>query len=154
MCGRSAEKHGVALIAVHHVSREREGLDSSGLRVICGECNAGREGYLELPEPAWMGAVMGLKSVHMRLGETLKAFRGQPVAAATLELVANQDAWPTRVRELRYLGWDIESFNRKLPGGRVSSFYRLKKSKPWPPDPTGTIRQYEKDRAQRNKSGK
>ncbi len=101
-----------------------------------------------------MGAVMGLKSVHMRLGETLKAFRGQPVAAATLELVANQDAWPTRVRELRYLGWDIESFNRKLPGGRVSSFYRLKKSKPWPPDPTGTIRQYEKDRAQRNKSGK
>lgn len=87
----------------------------------------------------------------MRLGETLKAFNGQPVAAATLELVADQDDWKRRIRELRYLGWEITTFNRKLPGGRVSSYYRLDKSKPWPPDPTGTIREYERKRAQRNK---
>jgi HNH endonuclease len=152
MCGRSAEKHGVMLIVIHSVSREQEGNDATeNLRVMCAECNAGREGCLELPEPAWMGAVMAHRSVHMRLGETLKAFNGQPVAAATLELVADQDDWKRRIRELRYLGWEITTFNRKLPGGRVSSFYRLNKSKPWPPDPTGTIREYERKRAQRNK---
>jgi hypothetical protein len=89
----------------------------------------------------------------MRLGETLKEFQGQPVAAATLKFVANQDAWQARVRELRYLDWDIKTFNRKLPSGRVSSFYRLNKSKPWPSDPTATIREYERKRAQRNKLG-
>jgi hypothetical protein len=143
------------LIAASYVSLEREGSDGSeDLRVICAECDAGREDGRELPEPVWMGAVMAHKSVHMRLGETLKAFQGQPVAAAILKFVANQDAWQTRVRELRYLGWDIKAFNRKVPGGRVSSFYRLIRSQPWPPDPTGTIRQYERNRAQRNKSGK
>jgi hypothetical protein len=150
MCGRSAEKHGIVLIAAHYVSREGEGSNTSeNLEVICAECNAGREDCLELPEPAWMGAVMAHRSVHMRLGETLKAFQTQPVAAATLKFVANQAAWQTRLRELRYLGWDIDTFNRRLPGGRVSSFYRLNKSKPWPPDPTGAIRQYERERAQR-----
>jgi hypothetical protein len=151
MCGRSAEKHGVVVI----VSRQREGSHvPENLRAICAECNAGREGCLELPEPAWMHAVMARRSVHMRLGETLKAFQGRPVPAATLKLVADQDGWQSRIRELRYLGWDIATFNRKLPNGRVSSFYRLNKSERWPPDPTGTIRQYEKDRAQRNKRAK
>jgi 5-methylcytosine-specific restriction endonuclease McrA len=155
VCGRSVERHGVVLIAVRYVSREREGSNNSeDLRVICAECSAGREDGLKLPEPAWIGAVMAHRSVHMRLGETLKEFQGQPVAAATLKFVANQDAWQARVRELRYLGWNIATFNRRLPSGRVSSFYRLNKSTPWPPDPTGTIRQYERERARRNKSRK
>jgi hypothetical protein len=153
MCGRSAEKHGIVLIAVHYVSPEGGGSNASeNLRVICDECNAGNDGSFELREPAWMGAVMAHKSVHMRLGETLKASQGQPVAAATLKFIANQDNWPQRVRELRYLGWDIDSFNRKMPGGRVSSFYRLKESQPWPEDPAGAIRQYQRERAQQNKS--
>ncbi len=95
---------------------------------------------------------MAHNSVHVRLGETLKAFKGDPVPAATLDYVANQDGWKKRVRELRYLGWEIESFNRKVgEGGRVSSYYRLVKSRPWPEDPTGIIRQYERDRAERNR---
>jgi len=152
MCGRSAEKHGVVLA----VPRQREGSSNlpENLRAICTECDAAMEVCPELREPAWMHAVMAHRSVHVRLGETLKAFQGQPVPAATLKLIADQDGWKSRLRELRYLGWDIESLNRKLAGGRVSSFYRLNKSKPWPPDPTGTIRQYERDRAQRNKSAK
>jgi len=155
MCGRSAEKHGVVLVAVRYVSRERAGSnESEDLRVICEECEAGADGYLELPEPAWMGAVAAHSSVHMRLGETLKAFQGKPVAAETLKFVANQDGWKSRVRELRYLGWDIKSFNKKMPSGRVSSFYRLDKSQPWPPDPTGAIREYERKRAQRNRLAK
>lgn len=154
LCGRSPEKHEIALIAIHYISSELEaGNFSENLRAFHTERN-GMEGCLELPEPAWMGAVMAHASVHMRLGETLKVFEGQAVPAATLKFVANQDGWKTRIRELRYLGWDIKTFNRKMPGGRVSSFYRLNKSKPWPPDPTGTIRQYERERAQRNKLAK
>jgi hypothetical protein len=101
-----------------------------------------------------MHGVMGHKSVHMRLGETLKTFKGKPVDAATLEFVANQDDWKKRVRELRYLDWEIETFNRRISETRVSSFYRLVKSTPWPADPTGIIRQYERDRAERNKASR
>jgi len=39
---------------------------------------------------------MGHKSVHVRLGETLKASKGEAVDAATLEFVANQDDWKKR----------------------------------------------------------
>ena len=154
MCGRSPERHGVVLVAIHEVSREREGNTvSDNLQVVCAECNAGMEGCFELPGPACMGAVMFHKSVHVRLGETLKAFKGEAVPAATLDLVANQDDWRKRIRELRYLGWEIETFNRKLSeGGRASSYYRLVKSRPWPEDPTGVIRHYERDRAERNRN--
>ena len=69
----------------------------------------------------------------------------------TLEFVANQDDWKKRVRELRYLGWKIKSSRKKQAGGRVKSFYRLIESKPWPDNPTGFIRQYERERAERNK---
>lgn len=96
---------------------------------------------------------MAHESIHVRLGETLKAFKGEAVPAATLEFVANQDDWKKRVRELRYLGWEIKTFNRKLSrGGRVSSYYRVTKYSPWPEDPTGVIRQYERDRAGRNRA--
>ena len=60
-----------------------------------------------------------------------------------------------RIRELRYLGWDVETFNRKLSeGGRISSYYRLVMSRPWPDDPTGVIRQYERDRAELKRASK
>jgi hypothetical protein len=122
------------------------------LEAICEDCNAGKKAYFKSVDAKWMHGVMGHKSVHMRLGETLKAFKGKPVDAATLEFVANQDDWKKRVRELRYLGWEIETFNRRISETRVSSFYRLVKSTPWPADPTGIIRQYERDRAERNKA--
>ena len=90
----------------------------------------------------------------MRLGETLKAFKGEPVPAATLAFVANRTDWKRRLRELRYLGWEIDTFNRKLSEeGRVSSYYKLVRSRPWPDDPTSVIRKYERDRADRNKAG-
>jgi len=99
----------------------------------------------------WVRGVMEHESVHVRLGETLKAFKGEPVDAATLKFVANQADWKKRVRELRYLGWEIETFNRRISEARVSSFYRLVRSLPWPADPTGAIRQYERDRAERSR---
>jgi len=146
MCGRSTEKHGVALVAI----REAESNTDSGNPFLrCEECNAAAGDYFER-DPAWMGAVIAHKSVHVRLGETLKAFKGEPVPAATLNFVASQGDWKKRIRELRYLGWEIETFNRQISETRISSFYRLVKWRPWPPDPTAIIRQYERERAERN----
>ena len=90
------------------------------------------------------------RSVHVRLGETLKVFRGKLVPGAILKFVAQQDAWTKRIRELRYLGWEIVACWPAVGATRVSSFYRLVKSQPWPSDPTGDIRRYERERARRN----
>lgn len=153
-CGRSIEKHGIVLVADHKVPREWGGETAAeNLWAICEECNSGKKNYFKSVDADWMRKVMVHKSVHVRLGETLKAFDGQPVPASTLEFVANQDDWKKRVRELRYLGWEIKTFNRKLSeGGRISSYYQLLKASPWPDDPTRVIRKYERDRAERNLS--
>ncbi len=153
-CGRAVEKHGVVLVVDHKIPREWGGQTvGENLEAICEECNAGKKNYFQSVDADWMRKVMAHDSVHVRLGETLKAFKGEAVPAATLEFVANQDDWKKRVRELRYLGWKIDPFNKRLAeGGRVSSFYRLVKSCQWPADPTGVIRQYERDRAARNRA--
>jgi 5-methylcytosine-specific restriction endonuclease McrA len=152
-CGRGIEKHGVVLVVDHKIPREWGGETvPENLEAICEECNAGKKDYFKSVDAEWMRGVMGHKSVHVRLGETLKAFKGEPVDAATLEFVANQDDWKKRVRELRYLGWEIETFNRRVSKTRVSSFYRLVESRPWPADPTGDIRRYERERAERNRA--
>ncbi len=152
-CGRSIEKHGIVLVVDHKIPRERGGFtEPANLRAICEECNAGKKNFFESFDADRMRQVVSHESVHIRLGEMLKAAKGEPVSAEDLSFVANQDDWKKRIRELPYLGWDIEVFNRKLPGGRVSSFYRLIKATAWPDDPTGVIRQYERDRAARNRS--
>ena len=94
-----------------------------------------------------------IRSVHLRIGETLKAFQSELVPTAILKFVANQDDWKKRIRELRYLGWEVKTFNRRVSDTRVSSFYRLVQSQPWPNDPTGDIRRYERERAKRNRTG-
>jgi len=154
-CGRSIEKHGIVLVVDHKIPREWGGETvPDNLEAICEECNSGKKAYFQSVDAEWMRDLMGYKSVHVRLGEMLKAFKGEPVDAATLELVANQDDWKKRLRELRYLGWEIQTFNRRISEARVSSFYRLVKSQPWPADPTGVIRNYERERADRNSAEK
>jgi hypothetical protein len=143
------------LIVDYKVPREWGGETvPENLGSMCRDCNVGRKDYFKSIDAKWMRGVMGHKSVHVRLGETLKAFRGEPVDAATLEFVANQDDWKKRLRELRYLGWDIATFNRRISETRVSSFYRLINSRPWPANPTSVIRKYERDRALRNRTEK
>jgi hypothetical protein len=152
-CGRSIDKHGIVLVVDHKIPREWGGETvPENLEAICEDCNAGKKAYFKSVDAAWMRGVMRHKSVHVRLGETLKAFLGKPVDAATLEFVANQDDWKKRVRELRYLGWEIKAFKRRISETRVSSFYLLVRSRPWPADPTAVIRQYERNRAARNRA--
>jgi 5-methylcytosine-specific restriction endonuclease McrA len=153
-CGRTIEKHGIVLVVDHRIPREWGGETvSENLWAVCEECNAGKKNYFKSVDADWMRGVIAHRSVHMRLGETLKAFKGEPVPAGILEFIANQDDWKKRIRDLRYLGWEVDTFNRRLSsGGRVSSFYRLVKSEPWPDEPSAVVRKYERDRAARNKA--
>jgi hypothetical protein len=135
------------------IPREQGGLaEWDNLWAICEECDVGNRSCFKSVDAAWMRDVMALTSVHMRLGETLKAFKGVPVPAQMMELVSNQGDWKKRLRELRYLGWKIDVFNPKSKNGRVSSFYKLVSATQWPEDPTGVIRRYEQERAKRNKN--
>jgi hypothetical protein len=91
-------------------------------------------------------------SVHVRIGELLKAVGvGEHTEPALLEVVADQEDWHKRLRELRYdvIGWKIDPVPYK-EGGRKKVDYILRSWKPWPPDPTGAIRRFEKDRKARN----
>ena len=54
-------------------------------------------------------------------------------------------------RDLRYLGWKIAPMKRKNERGRVKVLYKLVEWKPWPEDPSGWIRDFERERAARNK---
>lgn len=152
-CGRSIEKHGIVLLVDYKIPREWDGgTIPETLQALCEECTAAKKAHFKSVDAEWMRGAMGHKSVYIRLGETLKAFKGEPVDAATLAFVANQDDWKKRIRELRYLSWEIKTFNRRLSATRVSSFYRLVRSRPWPSDPTRVIRQYEHNRAERNRA--
>jgi hypothetical protein len=152
-CGRTIEKHGIVLVVDHKIPRDWGGLtEPDNLWAICEDCNAGKKNYFASVDAEWMRRVMGNRSVHLRLGETLKAFQPEAVPASTMSFVAGQDDWKKRARELRYLGWNIHVFNRTSSEGKVSSFYQLRHWEPWPEDPTNVIRRFEVDRAARNRN--
>ncbi|MFD2354227.1 HNH endonuclease [Nonomuraea ferruginea] len=122
MCGRTPLDHQVVMVVDHKVPRHWGGSDEiSNLQPLCEECNAGKKAYFanydqyadairqsaEHPEP------------HGRIGELIKAFRGDWVPAELIELVASmkqyQEDWRKRTRELRLLGWTYETKKRKDP---------------------------------------
>lgn len=89
----------------------------------------------------------------MRIGELLKTIGvGKRVPSSLIEVVADQDDWQKRLRELRYpvIGWEITTRLYKDPSGKKQSDYVLLSHKPWPKDPTGTIRRFEAERKERN----
>lgn len=154
MCGRSVEKHDVTLVVDHKIPQHWGGTDEpENLWAICEECNSGKKSFFASFDSAVMRKVMTLQSPHMRIGELLKLNFGKPVESWMIEFVAgDQDDWPKRTRELRYLGWKI-NVGRKLKTetGRVVSVYTLKSFKEWPEDPTSWIRKFEAKRALGNK---
>ena len=148
-CGKTIEKHRVALVVCRKVPREFGGRTEAGnLWAVCEECSTERLNSFRRMDADKLRKIKENRSVHVRLGETLKAFQSDSVPTAMLKFVADQGTWTTRVRELRYLGWKITT--TRLGGG--PAFYRLVKSKPWPADPTGDIRRYERERAERNRN--
>jgi HNH endonuclease len=155
MCGRTIEKHPITLVIDHKIPQEWGGSDEpDNLWAICEDCNAGKKNYFSSFDPGVMQRVMNYASPHMRIGELLKLFYEQPVEGWLIEFVAqDQDDWPKRTRDLRYLGWKIVAGKKKsAQTGRVESFYVLKSFEEWPDDPTKAIRDFETERAKRNRS--
>jgi HNH endonuclease len=157
MCGRTVEQHCVVLVVDHKKPRAWGGTnDRDNLWAICEECNAGKKAFFSSlqVDAEVMKKAIGHKSVHVRIGELLKAVGvGIRVPSALIEVVADQDDWQKRLRELRYpvVGWDIETQLYKDRHGKKRCDYVLRSFFPWPDDPSGTIRRFEKEREERNR---
>ena len=152
MCGKTVQDDAIRLVIDHKIPREWGGSTTDdNLWALCEQCNAGKKNHFAEHDANLMRQVMNYKSVHMRIGELLKAFKGQPVDSDLIEFVANQDDWQKRTRDLRYLGWKIEPVKKTNAHGRVKVSYRLDEDMPWPEDPTRWIRDFERDRAMRNR---
>jgi 5-methylcytosine-specific restriction endonuclease McrA len=158
MCGRTIERHGVTLVVDHRKPRDWGGSnDRENLWAICEECNAGKKSFFSSLNVSSeiMKKAMTHKSVHVRIGELLKAVGiGKRTPSSLLDIVADQDDWQKRLRELRYpvIGWDIETHLYKAASGKKQADYILKSFKPWPEKPTEAIREFEKERERINKS--
>lgn len=155
LCGRSAAEDGVRLHIDHKIPRDWGGLtEPDNLWALCSECNEGKKNYYSGFDSSEMVRVMRLDSVHARLAELLHLREGQWVDCDVIETVANslnmQTDWRKRLRELRYLGLKIVPRRKKI-GRRNISQYKLTNWVELPPDPTKAARQYERDRAQRNR---
>ena len=156
MCGRTIEQHDITLVVDHKKPRDWGGTnDRENLWAICEECNAGKKAFFSSLDvsPEVMKKVMVHESVHVRIGELLKATGvGNRTPSSLLEVVADQDDWQKRIRELRYpvIGWEVETKAYKGPSGKKQTDYILRSFKAWPEDPTGTIRRFEKERERKN----
>ena len=157
MCGGTIENHGVTLVVDHKKPRDWGGSnDRENLWAICEECNAGKKAFFSSlhVSPEIMKKAMGHQSVHVRIGELLKAVGiGKRTPSALLEVVAEQDDWQKRLRELRYpvIGWEIDTRLYKGPSGKKFADYVLRSFKPWPENPTELIRQFERERERSNR---
>ena len=152
MCGRTIQQHDITLEVDHKIPRNWGGRPTlDNLWALCQECNTGKKNYFDSQDQMLMRKVMQHKSVHVRIGELLKANFRKAVPSHLIAFVAGQDDWKKRTRELRYLGWKIRSSRTKSRTGKVESQYSLSKFSEWPANPTRWIREYEKKRAQRGR---
>lgn len=157
MCGKTIEKDRVTLVVDHKKPRDWGGTnDPQNLWAICEECNGGKKAYFSLlnADSEMMKKVISHRSVHVRIGELLKAVGvGSRTPSQLLEIVADQDDWQKRLRELRYevIGWKIDKKLYKGTSGKKQTDYILRSFKPWPEDPSGTIRRFEQERERLNR---
>lgn len=147
MCGRSPLVHEVVLVVDHKLPQAWGGTnDAENLQPLCEECNGGKQAWFATYEPYREEIEQATRHPEPqgRIGELLKAFRGELVPGDLLGVVASmgafQEDWQKRLRELRMIGWDIGHRNVHAPRGnrRVLSHYFLVHAEPWP-EP-GTIR--------------
>jgi hypothetical protein len=156
MCGKSVEKDGIKLVVDHKKPREWGGTnDRDNLWAICEDCNAGKKAYFSSldVDAELMKGVMAHKSVHVRIGELLKAVGvGKQTSSQLIDVVANQGDWQKRLRELRYpvIGWEIDTKLYRAESGKKQCDYILRSYKPWPADPSGVIRRFEDQRKRHN----
>lgn len=102
MCGKSVEQHGITLVVDHKKPRDWGGTnDRDNLWALCEDCNAGRKAYFSSlhVEAELMKRVTTHKSVHVRIGELLKAVGvGKRASSQLIDVVADRDDWRKRPR--------------------------------------------------------
>lgn len=138
-CGRTPLDHGVVLVVDHKVPREWGGNDEiENLQPLCEECNSGKQAFYASYDnyAAEIRAASMHPEPHGRIGELLKAFHGEWVPSSLIAVVASmqqyQEDWQKRLRELRLLGWRIESKRVKDPAsGRTNTSYRATHWESW-----------------------
>ena len=139
-CGRTPLEHHVVLVVDHKIPRHWGGTDQDhNLQPLCEECNAGKQAYYATYDEYSDEIRQAADQVepHKRIGELLKAFNGTWVPSDLIGVVASalqyQSDWRRRTRELRILGWEIETRNlRDSQSGRIITFYRTTSWRPWP----------------------
>lgn len=159
-CGKTPLEDNIKLEVDHKVPLDWGGTDElENLQPLCQECNGGKRAFFAtFEEHAESIRAAGMHTeVHVRLGETLKAFAAanREAPAQVLGLVANllqyQDDWHKRMRELRELGWEY-TYQRRREEGRVRTYYQLQRWYPWPEgNVAAIIREREKARKARSK---
>ena len=145
MCGRTPEEDGVKLQVDHKIPREWGGSnEDDNLWATCSTCNEGKRNFFASITDPRIQTSITYGSVHVRIGELLKAFAGEPVPKTYLQIVAyTHDDWEKRLRELRELGWKYKAKKRK-EAGRVRTYFALTHWEPWPDDPARAIRDAER----------
>jgi hypothetical protein len=156
MCGKTVERHEITLVVDHKKPRDWNGTNElDNLWAICEDCNAGKKAYFSSlhVDADVMKEVTVHESVHVRIGELLKAVGiGKRTSSQLIDVVADQDDWQKRLRELRYpvIGWDIDTKLYRDTSGKKQCDYVLRSFKAWPDDPSGVIRRFENERKKRN----
>jgi 5-methylcytosine-specific restriction endonuclease McrA len=154
MCGKTPLEDGVKLQVDHKIPREWGGSDDlENLQPLCEQCNRGKKNYFASfdDKADAIRNAMRHAEPHRRMGELLKAMRGEWVRGDIIEIVAQaqqyQEDWQKRLRELRTLRWEIE-WKRQREGSRSRTYYRLVRDLPWPPGSIrAAIRAAERERA-------
>lgn len=147
MCGRTPLEDGVKLVVDHKIPQEWGGTNADeNLQPLCEQCNNGKKNHFKSYDPyvEQIRLAATYDEPQRRIGELLKAFgTTEWVRSDLLAIVANakeyQEDWQRRMRDLRFLGWDYE-YKRKTEDGRVRTYYRLRKSAPWPDNIIAAIR--------------
>jgi len=144
MCGRSPERDGVRLQVDHRIPRDWGGSsEDENLWAVCEECNAGKKNFFASITDRRVREAILHESIHVRIGELLKAFAGEPVPKEYIQIVAyTHDDFEKRMRELRELGWSYR-FTKRKEGRRVRTYFVLEHWEEWPPDPAAEIRRRE-----------
>lgn len=146
MCGRSVTEDHVKLHIDHKIPQAWGGTsEDDNLWALCSTCNEGKRDFFATITDERVQRAMTDPRVHVRLGELLKSFAGEPVPAKYLELVAyTHDDWQKRLRELRAIGWRFHATRHTDETGRVRASYILDHWEPWPDDPVAAIREAER----------
>lgn len=138
MCGRTPLEDGVKLQIDHKVPKEWGGTDDvENLQPLCEEHNRGKKHFFATfdKHAKQIRAAINHDEVHKRIGELLKSFEGEWVPSELIGIVASakqyQEDYQRRLRELRVLGWKIES-KREQEGRRSVAHYRLASWEEWP----------------------